>query len=314
MRYTAVTTIFNDKHEVVNLINNLEQQTLQPEELIIVDGGSGTETISIVEKYIKTSKIPIRYILGDRLNISQGFNRGIRETQTEYLAIVAVGNSYKNDFFELLADRISKKSLDYAYSPFYGQDDTKFSKLYNQVYLNKNKGMKLDIASNHGVLIKKSVFEELGYFYEKFIYAGEDLEFYEKVKQNKYNGEIVEDAKVYWDTPHTWKSYKKQIRVYAIGRMQIYGFLRILKAEKIKFIYSIGMVAILVLSFSKSYRYMGTALLMIYLALNFYKSWKHGIDYTLLKNCSYILPVYYYVTRCKYMMKRYKVDNIERLR
>ena len=69
--------------------------------------------------------------------------------------------------------------------------------------------------------MKKSIFVDLDFFYEKFIYAGEDAEFYALVKKHGYKGKLVKEAKVYWKTPISWKEFLKQIRVYTVADLQI---------------------------------------------------------------------------------------------
>lgn len=314
MEYTAITTIYNDKDEIVELLRNLEHQTLPPIKIIIVDGGSGDETISAVNSYISKSTVPIEFIVEGKKNISQGFNAGIRHAKTEFIAIVAVGNFYKTDYFAKLSKRIKEMDLDYSYSPFWGQDNGAFSKLYNRVLLNKNRGLELPIASNHGVLIRKSIFEKLGYFYEYFIYAGEDLEFYRKVLNSGYKGEIVLDAKVYWDTPHTWKEYIKQVKVYTIARMQIYTVFEILNNEKVKFIYSIGALGALLSLVFKYFRYISRYVFGVYFIINMTKARKNGIKFVLFKNADIFLTTFNYLFHCKYMKKEYKVDDDNRLK
>ena len=82
-----------------------------------------------------------------------------------------MGNRYDNDFFEQLIDGFKSKNIDGTYSPIRGLDTNSFAKEYNKSLLHGDEGLRLEIPSNHGALIKKKVFEELGYFYEDFIYA-----------------------------------------------------------------------------------------------------------------------------------------------
>ena len=95
-------------------------------------------------------------------------------------------NRYESDYFEKLIQKVLEKNIDGAYSPVRGLDTNDFSRSYNKQLLNGEYGQHMEIASNHGVLLKKSIFVDLNYFYEKFIYAGEDTEFYMLVKDYLY--------------------------------------------------------------------------------------------------------------------------------
>lgn len=314
MNYTAVTTVFNDENEIISLIKNLESQILKPIEIIIVDGGSKDSTIQKVLEYSFKSSIKISCYYGNRLNISQGFNYGIKKASTEFIAIVAVGNKYSDDYFYLLAEAIEKDDLEYAFSPFYGIDSTKFATLYNMVFLNKNKGMILNIASNHGVLIKKNIIVNAGYFYENFVYAGEDLELYERIYNSGCRGKIVHSARVYWDTPHTFKDFCKQVRMYTIAKMQIYKLSDILLKNKRNIIYIISMLLTILLLLVKSTRLEGISLFLAIIIYNTAKWSKYGIGFILLKNLAILLPFYYILKDHKYLTKEYKVQENKRIK
>jgi len=314
VNFTAVTTVFNDENEIISLIKNLESQKLKPIEIIIVDGGSKDTTIQKVLEYSNKSIIKISCYYGTRLNISQGFNYGIKKACTEFISIVAVGNKYSDDYFYLLAEAIVKDDLDYAFSPFYGVNSTKFASLYNMVFLNKNKGMILNIASNHGVLIKKDVIVKTGYFYENFVYAGEDLELYEKIRNYGFRGKIVLNAKVYWDTPHTFKDFCKQVRMYTIAKMQIYKLSNILLKNKKNNIYVITILFTVLFLLVKSTRVEGLILLLAIIIYNIAKWWKYGINFILLKNLAILLPYYYILKDHKYLAPKYKVQDNKRIK
>lgn len=100
--YSIVTTVFNDQETISSLLKNIENQTYYPKEIIIVDGGSTDNTVQVINKYKQESLLNIKVLSGEKLNIAQGFNRGIREVKTEYIGIVACGNIYPNDFLKNL--------------------------------------------------------------------------------------------------------------------------------------------------------------------------------------------------------------------
>ena len=221
INYSVVATTYNDEDSVETFIKEITNQTFPPKEIVIADGGSSDKTVEKLMEISKSSSVPIRIISGKRLNIAEGYNEALKEALSEFVGITGVGNHYSGDFFECLAGRITEKNLDGAYSPVRGFDTTDFSKIYNNQILNGEYGQRLQIASNHGVLLKKTVFEKLDYFYEKFIYAGEDTEFYLLAEHSGYKFELVEGAQVYWETPKNFKDFKRQTRVYSIAGLQI---------------------------------------------------------------------------------------------
>ena len=223
MKYSVVATTFNDSLDIIKYLEDIINQSYPPDEIVIADGGSKDDTVEKIKQFSFTSSITIRVVEKGRLNISQGYNEAIKVAANDMIGITGVGNYYDQFFFEELVNVIEKKGLDYVYSPIRGYNANDFAKRYNISLLHGDIGNCLDIASNHGALVKKKIFEDLNFFYEKFIYAGEDAEFYSLVKKNGYKGECVKTAKMYWKTPTSWHEFLKQIRVYTIADLQIHS-------------------------------------------------------------------------------------------
>lgn len=221
MNYTIVTTAFNDEKNIVRYLDNVTKQTLRSAEIIIADGGSKDGTVKTVEKYAESCSVPIRILSGKRLNIAQGFNEAIKAANSDYVAVTGIGNTYAEDCFELLHNGLIENNADFAYPPVRGVVDNSFTKEYCRTFLYGDAGKDDRTSLNHGVLIKKEVFETIGYFYENFFYAGEDSEFYALAYQHGFKGVCVKEAKLWWETPKNMKELKNQIRVYTIGAMQI---------------------------------------------------------------------------------------------
>lgn len=304
--YSIVITIYNDEKEIVELLNNIKEQTVQPKEIIIVDGGSSDKSIEYVENYSANIKL----IRGGRLNISEGLNRGIRECISEYVGIAMTGNRYKRDFFEILLNVMKTSDCGIAYGPICGNSAGKFSDWYNKYLLNGDEGKDFGIASNHGCLLKREVFNEIGFFYEKFVYAGEDAEFYARALKNGIKCKFVEQAKLYWDTPNSLKAYLKQKKVYTIADMQI------CREEFLKkhFLSSVIVFATCALSVFlggiKWYLFFLPLPIFFILTIIMYNVLK---GYSIVQIFLYLgetfLPVIYMLVNVKYLRNQYQVED-----
>lgn len=216
---SVVCTTFNDKKEIRNLIEDFLSQKLLPSEFVVADGGSKDETLEIVKEYLDQDKFRIKVISGKRLNISQGFNEAIINASCPFVVIAGTGNRYDKLYLSELWKVHQETNADIVFAPIRGMETTPFSVKYNTAFLGGKKGNR--IPSNHGALIKKSVFSKIGLFYECFIYAGEDAEFYDRARSNGISIACADKAVLEWDVPKDWVQFKKQIKNYTIAAMQI---------------------------------------------------------------------------------------------
>lgn len=277
---SVVCTVFNDQNEIENLLDDINLQEIQPCEIVIADGGSKDNTIKIINDYKKNCQINIKLIYGERLNISQGFNKAIKNSENDIIVIMSTGNKYDKNFIKELIKKHKETKADIVFAPIRGNNSTQFSELYNNTFLNGKTGSR--IPSNHGVLVNKSVFKKIGLFYEKFIYAGEDAEFFERARNNKLNAKCAENAKLQWDVPNNIKKFKKQVKAYTIAKMQIEST-DILKKYKKDYCDILLLILFLTCIALKQY-YMEITLIVIYILNLIYRYLKGNIkEYMFLK-------------------------------
>lgn len=310
-KISVVCTVFNDQNEIEDLLKDIDNQKVKPDEIVIADGGSKDDTIKIINAYKEKTKININLIEGKRLNISQGLNEAIKNSKYDTVIIMGTGNRYDKEFINELNKRHEETEADIVFAPIRGNNNFKFSKLYNKAFLNAEYGSR--IPSNHGVLIEKSVFTKIGLFYEKFIYAGEDAEFFDRARENNMKIECAEDAKLEWDVPNNRKSLKKQIRAYTIAKMQIES-LDLLKKYKGKYNTILLFIILLILLILEHYYFVLVA--MIILIFNYiYKCCKKDIKTYILINYRQWFEIKVILCNLNKLSKRYRVDKkiIEKL-
>lgn len=218
-KVTIITTCYNDAANIKKYLINICSQTMQPQEIIIVDGGSKDNTIELIEEYKSNNpSIPIRIIQDGRLNIAQGFNLGIKNADTELVCLTCIGNNFTNDMLMKLCEGIESGDYDACYGRMIGIDKGKFSHMYNKCFIGGSEG--LPTMSNRCVLYNKRTFEITGFFLENFFYAGEDAEFLKTFKDKGLVAKSIDDILVAWETPKNKKEYLKQLKFYSIADLQ----------------------------------------------------------------------------------------------
>lgn len=304
---SIVCTTFNDEVEIVSLIQDICSQTELPDEMIIADGGSSDNTVQTINNMSKNSPFPIKVIGGKRLNISQGLNLAIQVSSGDIIGIVGTGNRYDVDYIRQLKEALlCDEETKVAYPPIRGQNTTKFAKLYNEAFLKGEKGNR--IPSNHGGLLRREVFQKYGLFYDGFVYAGEDTEFYDRLKRNDCKMVCAENAFVWWDVPHDFNQFKKQINNYMIATLQIDNnktiFRRYYKQCLGLFSFLFCMICI-VLKKKK----IGFCTLSVMTLYFIGLCMKYGISISFLKQYRKTNQLFSIIKNKKYLSSRYNVDS-----
>lgn len=301
--YSIVATSYNDEEEISSFLENMLNQTLEPSEIIIADGGSTDSTVHIIQQYVD-SYAKIKLVTGGRLNIAQGYNLAIRSSSYPLIGVVGIGNFYENDYFKKLLESFECGRYDIIYSPIRGYNCSFFSTKYIDTFLNGEYGQRQVIPSNHGSLIKKDVFDRFGLFYEGFIYSGEDTEFYLRITRKGVRSFMRDDAVVRWKTPQSFKEYVKQVENYSIAAMQINSNKYILRITVTRLFPLIYLLTIL-LFISFKYKWI---VMLCFLIFEFKVIIRiKNNENIFLKICEYYLYPFFYIKNFKYMRRKYKV-------
>lgn len=90
MRVSVVATVYNEGESIRSLMDSLLNQTRQPDEVVICDGGSSDETVANLREY-SGSIAGLRILIEEGANISQGRNRAIAEASGPIVAATDAG-------------------------------------------------------------------------------------------------------------------------------------------------------------------------------------------------------------------------------
>lgn len=90
MNVAVVVTARNEEHTIGKLLHALAAQTHQPDEIILVDGGSTDDTGAVAQAY--REQLPkLRVLIAPGSNISQGRNYGIANSDCTVIAVTDAG-------------------------------------------------------------------------------------------------------------------------------------------------------------------------------------------------------------------------------
>ncbi len=299
--FTVVATVYNDEKDIRKLLNDISKQTYQPMDIIIADGGSIDNTCKIIREYDVKQ---IHLISGKRCNIAQGLNLAIKAAKTNWIIIMATGNHYESNYFEalILALNGKEKCVDGVYGSLTGRKNTFFGRVYSRLHIHNED---VGIPTNRGVLIKKSIFEEIGYFYEGFVYAGEDAEFYNRALKNNKTFVYTNQTTVVWDTPQNYKDYFKQRDRYICSDLQIYSNNMVFKIYRNHFIYILFLILALVLRRNKE----GMFFIFAICLFNVQVAVQKGMIHCVAKNVEVVTNMICFIKNLRYWKNKNKIDN-----
>ena len=89
--FSLVTTIKNERSGIVDFLASIERQSVKPDEVIVVDGGSTDGTVEAVEEFRRGSSLDLRFIQSPGANIAEGRNCGIRAARNDLLVLTDGG-------------------------------------------------------------------------------------------------------------------------------------------------------------------------------------------------------------------------------
>ncbi|MCI0711388.1 MAG: glycosyltransferase [Chloroflexi bacterium] len=96
MKVSLIATVLNEADTVGVWLESFLHQTRQPDEIVIVDGGSTDGTPDVIRRF--ANKLPINLIACAGVNISQGRNIAIREAQYPVIASTDAGVRLHRDW------------------------------------------------------------------------------------------------------------------------------------------------------------------------------------------------------------------------
>ena len=99
---SLIATVLNEGDSIHLLLDSIRAQTRQPDEIVIVDGGSADNTCEVIAGY--RDRLPVRVLVEPGCNISQGRNRAIAAATGEIIAVTDAGVQLSAAWLKAITD------------------------------------------------------------------------------------------------------------------------------------------------------------------------------------------------------------------
>ena len=219
MKFSVVTTVLNEEESILPLLNSLNGQSLQPDEVIVVDAGSTDKTVATIRTWQKDhDRLTVRLIEREGVNRSAGRNLGIQAAANEHIAVIDAGCEADGGWLEAFARKWQKYPEVESVAGFYLVHARNIMEYCFGLMLAVSPSAfdkKTYLPSSRSVSFTKKTWETVGK-YPEYLDTCEDLVFARDLKK-KTAMKVTKKALVYWYMPKDLKAFIKQVRGYAYG-------------------------------------------------------------------------------------------------
>jgi glycosyltransferase involved in cell wall biosynthesis len=222
MQFTLVSTVFNEYNRLGQTIADIENQTLQPSEIIITDAGSTDGTYEMLLDWKIRSAIPVIVLQKHKCNVAEGRNMAIRHATYDLIASTDFGCRFHQDWLSSIMTPFSNGDVKVVGGSYTVEEDEQNTQAAKAAYIIAN-GYKTDvyspwfIPSSRSIAYKKEVFDNIGGYCEWLTLAGDDLVFGMEIKSKGYKVNVIDKPYVFWGRHKVAKGFIKEANRYGLG-------------------------------------------------------------------------------------------------
>jgi glycosyltransferase involved in cell wall biosynthesis len=209
----------DEEDGAIEFIESLLEQTLQPCEIIIADGGSRDMTKEIIRGYIKKGCL-LRLLEDANAYPGRARNLAIQAAKTEWVAMTDAGTVVEKSWLENLVGQANDADIVLgSYEPILSTFFKECLALSYVAPAMKMGDRYLRGPSTASMMIRKRVWEALGKFPEE-LRACEDLLFFERIDKTRLTIKYAPDALVRWHIPDNFSAVFRRFSIYSFHTLK----------------------------------------------------------------------------------------------
>lgn len=214
---SVIVTVKNEASSIGRLLESLLEQTRAPSEIVIVDGGSSDGTVQRIDLY--RDKLPIKLLIREGSNISQGRNEAIAAASGEIVASTDAGVRLVPDWLEELTRPLEEDASIDVVSGFFRPDPrTAFEMAMGATVLPVEEDIDPErfLPSSRSVAFRRQAWEKVGGYPEWLDYC-EDLVFDFALRDAGFRFAFAPRAITYFRPRQSLGAFWRQYFQYARG-------------------------------------------------------------------------------------------------
>jgi glycosyltransferase involved in cell wall biosynthesis len=225
MKISCIVTVLNEESTITGLLDALTKQTLLPDEIVIVDGGSTDQTVSLMENFrpedeAKTAHVKLK-IIQKAGNRSIGRNEAVRQAEGDIIVCTDAGCMPEKHWIEHITQPFVDKTIDVVAGYYESRAHTVFQEClvpYVFVMPDKIKPQKF-LPASRSMAFRREIWEKAGGFPEQFAH-NEDYVFAHTLKRMGAKIWFRKEAIVYWIPRETFAGAFNMFYRFAYGDIE----------------------------------------------------------------------------------------------
>ncbi|MFL6334935.1 MAG: glycosyltransferase [Pyrinomonadaceae bacterium] len=213
LQISLVIPVFNEEESLARLVSSVRAQTRQPDEVILVDGGSTDRTVELARE-LAAGDESFRIVEAGRASPGRGRNVGAGAARYPWLAFTDAGIGLDPEWLERLAEKVLEEpGTEVVYGNFDPVTRTFFERCAAIAYVAPKTAHGAEAALTRGrfiasSLMRREVWRRAGGFPD--MRAAEDLIFMERVEAEGARTRWAPRANVRWQLqPNLARTYRR---------------------------------------------------------------------------------------------------------
>lgn len=181
--FSVIIPTLNEEKFLPKLLDSLTAQSQRDFEVIVVDGKSKDETVSVATSFQK--KLPLKVILSERANLPMQRNLGAKEAKGKWLIFVDADSVLLPYFFDRVSAYISEMKPELFTTWFKPDSDVATDPLYTLVgnmFIESSLVFHRPIAPGPLSIVARRAYDLVG-GYDETVSWGEDYDFTKRVTE-----------------------------------------------------------------------------------------------------------------------------------
>lgn len=239
-KFSVVLPVKNEEKTIAKLLNSIKNQSLKPDEIIIIDGDSEDKTVNIIKNYAdENNDLSINLIEPDGGTLSKHRNIGIQEAKNEWIILTDAGTVLnENVYLNLIGSITDYSDADLVCGIYFPIKKSYWSSKF--VWDWDDMDYTAYLPSTRVMGIKRSIALTIGGFPEYLTFTGDDTLFDINYRKISTKWVINKSAYAFWGSAKDRRKALRRAYLYGkgdgesgVGDSRFYEYL-IYRTENIK--------------------------------------------------------------------------------